>query len=149
MTILDKIQAIAEAACPGYAFIFDYNRMFNVTADNQAFPCILMEEYYSGRHARRYGWRKTVTVELHFMQLASFQGVATAREDVREEMEANAVIPFVDALNADGYFGQVEEFRIDPEPALFDANAVGLLVTIELSVNRCALDNPHPQPNNA
>lgn len=146
MTLLDKLKAIAAAACPGYGWHYDIKQMQNVTSDDCQFPCIFMEEYYDSTMKKFMGWKREVTLEIHFLNLVPMQGVADARERVREQMLADGVIPFMDAFNADGMFEEVEEYQCDPEPPMFDANATGILVRFTTKIPACLIDLPETTP---
>ena len=140
MSILSKLQSIAESACPNYTFQFETKNMMNVDADDQLFPCIFVDEYYDGRYIktgnRRY---KQVAVDIHFLDLCDMQNTAMEREAIRERIEREALMPFMEALNADGMFLSVDDYSCSPEPPLFDANAVGLLVRVSLNFLTCSL----------
>lgn len=138
MALLSTIKSIVEQACPGYLFEFETSNMMNVRADDKVFPCVFFEEYSSdGKYIARYGWRKQVLIELSFMKLADFQCNATDREALREEIEAEAVIPFMDAFNASGIFEPVNEFICYPEPPRFDANAVSVMLRFYATYKIC------------
>ena len=88
MTLLDKMKEIAEAACPRLTWYYDIRQMQNVTADDGKFPAIFMEEYYASTLREGYGWRREVTVELHFLDLVPMHGEAR-HVNVREWPMAN------------------------------------------------------------
>lgn len=142
MTLLDKLKAIAAAACPRYSWYYDIRQMQNVTADDCAFPCIFMEEYYASTMKRMHNWKREVTLEIHFLDLVPMQGEAEGRERVRERLLGEAVIPFMDALNADGMFLEVDNYQCDPEPPMFDANATGILLRFTTTLPACLIDIP-------
>jgi hypothetical protein len=147
MTLLDKMKEIAEAACPRLTWYYDIRQMQNVTADDGKFPAIFMEEYYASTLREGYGWRREVTVELHFLDLVPMHGEAEARERVREWLLANGVMPFLHTLNADqsGVFSTVTECQCDPEPPMFDANATGVLLRFTTSMPACLIE-PEREP---
>lgn len=144
--LLQTIKTICAKACPEYSFEFETQKMMNERADDRAFPCIFMEEYYDVRFSNPWTLTKVATVELHFMKLAEMQCNAVEREELREQIEAEAVLPFIDAVNDCGVFARVEEFTCVPEPPLFDANAVSVLVRVELRYQPCASLPPEPEP---
>ncbi|MCD8294137.1 MAG: hypothetical protein LUE27_02660, partial [Clostridia bacterium] len=127
MGLLEKIRTLVEEACPGYSFQFETEKMMNVNADDVLFPCVFFEEYSSdGKYISRYGWRKQALVELSFMRLTVMQNTAEEREAIREMIEEEAVIPFMDAFNACGEFVPVAEFTCYAQPPRFDANEVSV-----------------------
>lgn len=140
MTLLEIIRNIATAACPGYNFIFETSRMFNVDADDVAFPCVLMDEYYDSSYMFRYGWKRQVRLELSFMKLAEFQCDAIEREALRDRIREEAVKPFLDALEASGQFESIQtgtSISSPNEPPRFDANAVSVFLRINLTFRDC------------
>lgn len=139
MTLLERIRTLCQAANPAYRFEFESDKMMNVKADDGRFPCVFFEEYVNGRYLRKYGWKKSVQVELSFMRLAPFQCDAAHREQLRAQIEQEAVIPFVEALNASSLFDAVDEFTCLAEPPRFDANAVSVLVRFWVTFDLCTL----------
>lgn len=139
MTILEHIRELCRTANPSYHFEFESEKMMNVKADDDRFPCVFFEEYINGRYFQQYGWKKSVQVELSFMRLAPFQCNAEEREHLRERIEREAVIPFIEALNGSGVFLAVDEFTCMAEPPRFDANAVSVLARFWATIDLCAL----------
>lgn len=137
MRLLETIENLVKASCPGYSFEFDTDRMMNVEADDIKFPCVFFEEYTDGRISGVYIKKKLVTVELSFMDLAEFQCDARVRENIRERLEQNAVLPFINALEASEAFDQVSDFTIMAEPPRFDANCVSLLLRFDVTFSLC------------
>lgn len=142
MSLIDKIKSICTGACPGYAFEYETSKMMNAKADDRPYPMVFLEEFPSqdGRYILRYGRKKAVVVELSFMRLAdreNFQGDAIDRERIREQIEEEAVLPFIEAFNASGQFETVEEFKVTPEPPRFDAAAVSVLLVFEARYKLC------------
>lgn len=141
MGILTKIKGLAEAAAPSYRFEYEAARMQNVKADDGAFPLIFFEEYVNkdGAYVARYGWRRRQSVELYFLRLAPMQADALTREAVRERIEREAVLPFIEALDASREFEAVGDIRVTAVPPMFDSNAVGLLLSFDVTFPACSL----------
>jgi len=139
MTLIERIKALVEASCPGYGFEFETARMMNERADDKHFPLVFFQEYTNARYTGKYTRKKTVQVQLSFLRLAEFQCDAIERERIREQIEAEAVLPFVDALDRCQYFDSVQDIDCPPEPPLFDANAVGILLSFWVTFNACSL----------
>lgn len=142
MTVLEKIKDVCSKAVPSYSFEFETAKMMNVNADNTKFPLVFFEEYTArdGRYTIQFGMKKTVAVELSFMRLAprdNMNADAIDRERIREQIETEAVLPFIEKLNESRYFETVNEFSITPEPCLFDANAVSLLLRFSVTFKIC------------
>ena len=142
MTLIDRIKDLCQTAIPTYAFEYETSKMMNVRADDRPYPMIFLEEFPSqdGRYILHYGRKKAVVVELSFMRLCdreNFQSDAIDRERIREQIEEEAVLPFIEAFNASGLFEPVEEFRVTPEPPRFDAAAVSILLIFEAKYKLC------------
>ena len=71
------------------------------------------------------------------MRLAEFQDDAIKREELRDQIRTEAVLPFIKALNASGYFAPIETdgFTISSpnEPPRFDANAVSVFLRFNVT----------------
>lgn len=147
MTLLEKIQAIAATACPGYHFVFETSRMMNVEADDAPFPCVFMDEYYESGYQFRYGWKRTARLELSFMKLAEMHCDAVEREALRDEIREEAVKPFLTALESSGYFESIQTIGAaissPNEPPRFDANAVSVFLRMNVTFRDCS---PAPAP---
>lgn len=111
----------------------------NERADDKAFPCVFFDEYYTETddNASRFGDNTVATVNIHFLKLADFQCDAVLREAIRQEIKTEALLPFVDAAKASGFFKAVRVIDRSPEPPLFDANAVGILLRIQFTYPTC------------
>lgn len=138
MKILPTIKELCQTACPGWAFEFETKKMMNVKADDAHFPLIFFEEYTNARYSGPYQRRKKVLVQLSFQKLADFQCDAIQREAIREEIESEAILPFLDALDACDKFEEVTDIECPPEPPLYDANAVAVLLSFWVTFSVCA-----------
>lgn len=139
MTLLERVRGLCRTANDEYSFEFANDKMMNVKADDKVFPCVFFEEYTNAKYTQRYGWKKSVQVELSFMRLAPFQCDATVREQIREQIEHEAVIPFIEAFNKSGRFEQIGEFACVPEPPRFDSNAVSVMLRFWATFDICSL----------
>ena len=139
MALIEKIQSLVTASCPGYGFEYETRKMMNEKADNLRYPLVFFQEYTNARYTGKYNRKKTVQVQLSFQRLAPFQCDAIERERIRERIEAEAVLPFVEALDKSPYFDSVQDIDCPPEPPLYDANAVGILLSFWVTFNVCSL----------
>lgn len=139
MNLIETIRQIASEACPGYSFQYETQKMMNVDADDQCFPCIYFDEYYTETEdtLSRYGDASTASVELHFLRLSEFQDDALNRSKVRDLIKAEALKPFIKSLKGSGMFKRIQVLDYSPEPPLFDANAVGILLRVSLTYPEC------------
>ena len=137
MAILSKIQKICANAVPEYGFEFEHSKMMNVKADNAIFPLVFFEEYTDGKLTQGMGLKKSVMVELSFMRLCSMHNSAVEREAIREQIESEAILPFIKALESSGEFYPVKEFSCLPEPPRFDANTVSVMLRFWVTYRIC------------
>ena len=138
MAILSKIKEICNSAVPEYGFEFEHSKMMNVKADNASFPLIFFEEYTDGKITQQMGLKKAVMVELSFMRLCPMHNDAADREMLREQIESEAILPFIKKLQESQYFEPVKEFSCMPEPHRFDANAVSVMLRFWVRYRMCA-----------
>ena len=62
---------------------------------------------------------------------------AIERERIREQIEEEAIRPFIECLNSCGKVTPVKDFTITPQPPLFDTNAVSLLLRFSVTYKLC------------
>ena len=139
MAILSKIKEICNSAVPEYGFEFEQSKMMNLKADNSSFPCVFFEEYTDGKILIGLGVKKSVLVELSFMRLTTMHNNAEDRELLREQIEAEAVMPFINKLNESGIFEPVKEFTCLSEPPRFDANVVSVMLRFWVTYRACGI----------
>lgn len=128
MALLDKMRRLCNVVNPDYFFEFENENMMNVKADDDRFPVVFFEEYTESRYTSRYGWRKQTLVELSVLKLAPMHCNATERERLREQIENEFVIPFIERLRTSTDFEEVTQVDAFPIPAAFDANATGVML---------------------
>lgn len=133
---LQQIMAMVAECAPSYGFLYANLNMANVRADDAQFPLCYCEEiqtqtYRIGTYG---GISKRTRVEVYFMRRAPMQGDAIGRDEIREQIEREAVVPFVRAL-ADR-FGTINAVQGETPPPLFDDNdvAIGLIFDWEEAI---------------
>lgn len=136
MTLLQSLQSVCDTI-KEYGFIFEEARMMNVKADNKPFPCIFFEEYRDGKYNVKYGIAKTTRVQLYFMKLVPMHSDAISRETLREQIEREAVKPFIKAYNESGLFNEVLEWRFFTPPPRFDVNEVSIMLQFDCVTRNC------------
>jgi len=141
-TLADWIGTIVQHVNSGYAFYYDIREMQNVASDDVSFPAVFMEEYYGLRMIDHYGWQREYTIELHWLNLCEMQNDSRERDEIREELIPDATA-FVNELKSK--VGLITEYTLDPEPPMFDANAVGMLMRVTFRLPQCmTFTNPYP-----
>lgn len=128
MALLEKIRRLCTAVNPDYRFEFESENMMNIKADDDRFPVAFFEVYRESRYASSYGWRKRTLVELSLLKLAPMHCNATLREQLREEIEWEFIIPLIGRLRTTTDFEEVKEVEAFTIPQAFDANATGIML---------------------
>ena len=118
---------------PRYSFQFEDQKMMNVTADNQPFPCVFFEEYTNGSYNVKFGINKKTIVQLYFMRLQKDVSTnAIDREALRNQIESEAVLPFIRSIGTLRPFREeMTEFKFFTPPPRFDANEVSIMLQFE------------------
>ena len=138
MTIIEAIKLLCTEAAPDWNFQFEDRQLMNVKADNAKFPLIFFEEYREGRYNVKYQNSKTTVVELYFCKICQMHNDGMEREKLREEIEQEAVIPFIQAFkNHPEIFDDIEEFRFFTPPPRFDANDVSIMLRFNAILRSC------------
>lgn len=137
MTVLQAIKQLCEQI-PGYTFAFEEAKMFNIDADNTLFPCIFFEEYREGNYRVKYYFEKITRVQLYFCKLCQADNTADEREQLREQIEVEAVKPFIKLFNTNAQlFANVLEWKFYTPPPRFDANEVSVMLQFDAKLIAC------------
>ena len=137
MTTLEGIKQICRNI-NSYSFYFDDRQLMNVNADEAPFPLIFFEEYREGSYQTKHFFEKSTRVELYFCKLCQMHNDGEERERLREEIEAEAVRPFIKLFNAHPeIFTPVTEWRFYTPPPRFDANEVSIMLQFNATLTQC------------
>ena len=138
MKTLEAIQFLCKESASDWGFQFDDRQLMNIKADDARFPLVFFEEYREGKYAVKYLSEKTTVVELYFCKLCAMHDDGAEREKLREEIETEAVIPFIRAFkNHPEIFGDIEEFKFYTPPPRFDANEVSIMLKFNAKLIQC------------
>lgn len=138
--MIRKLITLLQAVVPSYDIIYEEARMMNIKADAISLTkgFIYIEEFRSGQYTEKYGISKTTKVNIYFCRFTEMHNDALQREDLRERIEAEAVLPFLrewrnafPANNAQG----AAQFSC-PIPR-FDANEVSICLTLNITEELC------------
>lgn len=137
MTVLQTIEQLCSQI-PGYSFAFEEGAMFNVDADNSPFPCIFFEEYREGTYRTQHYLEKVTRIQLYFCKLCEAGNTAVERERIREQIEEEAVKPFIRLYNANPQlFANVTDWKFFTPPPRFDANEVSIMLQFDARLTGC------------
>jgi hypothetical protein len=138
MTTLESIKTICNAAAPTWGFYFDDRQLMNIKADNSPFPLIFFEEYRQGRYNFKYYIEKTTLVELYFCKICQMQNDGITREQIRETIENEAVLPFIKEFRERAeLFEDINEFKFFTPPPRFDTNEVSIMLQFNAKLIQC------------
>ena len=137
MTTLEAIKHLCEQI-PGYGFYFDDRQLMNVNADSAPFPLIFFEEYREGSYRDKHYLEKTTRVELYFCKLCQPDDGGLVREQLREEIEVEAVRPFIKLFNSHPeIFTPLADWKFFTPPPRFDANEVSIMLQFNATQTQC------------
>lgn len=126
-TLQQVMDLVAEVA-PSYTFLYANLNMANVRVDDAQFPLCYCEEVQSQTYqiGAYGGITKRTRIELYFLKRAPMQGEALQRNEIRAEIEQEAVVPFIKALY--DRFGTLDTIQSETPPPLFDDNDVAVSI---------------------
>lgn len=129
-TLQQIIDLVADVA-PAYDFVYANANMMNVQADSAQFSLCYCEEITSQRYNKNAVGRmfKHTAIELYFMRRAPMQGEAIGRDEIREQIEQEAVLPFLRRLWDRQPFTQA--ITGETPPPMFDDNDVAVAIRFE------------------
>lgn len=129
-TLQQVIDTVAEVA-PDYDFVYANANMMNVKADDAQFPLCYCEEITTQRYLNTAYGRlfKYTSFELYFMKRTPMQGEAIGRDEIREQIEQEAVLPFLRVLWARQ--PQTNAITGETPPPMFDDNDVAVSIRFE------------------
>ena len=137
--MITQLKEIVQQANPDYHVHFEESAMMNIFADDvrrdEGFAYI--EEYTTGRYTKeKYFHQKITRVQIYFCRFCELHAGAEAREEVREKIETEIVLPFMAAFNTSG-FEQVKIFEFFTPLPRFDANEVSIMLRFDLIHQLC------------
>lgn len=136
----NKILAHQEGTRPLYTIEYEESSMQNVQVDSltRDSSFVYIEEFVGGNY-NKLGFfnKKTVETEIYFCKFVNMHMNANIRQDLRDLMEAEIVLPFIDLYEKSGIFAKVENWRFFYPVPKYDANEVGILLTFDCSKARC------------
>ncbi|MFV0392411.1 MAG: hypothetical protein ACK5KP_11110 [Paludibacteraceae bacterium] len=138
--MIAQLKQIIQSANADYIVEFEESSMMNVRADKfkKGQKWAYIEEYRQGRYYKdKYTQRKSTIIQIYFCRFTNFQNNADQREVLRNEIENDIVLPFIDAFNVSGQFERVDEWQFFTPLPRFDANEVSIMLQFDLRMIRC------------
>lgn len=152
MTTREALKALLTEACPGWTVTYEAGRLMNVQSQQMAAGAkfIYIEEFTSGKYLRPFGrpGGQTMTeVQVWFCKYkldaadntrdraGAPDASAELRELVREEIETQAVTPFLDAFTSSTVFVRRQtEFPFAKPGPRFSDREVSIMVQVEVQL---------------
>jgi hypothetical protein len=137
--MIQKLLEVINSAT-SYEATFEESHMMNVAVDSikRNLPFAYIEEYRSGKYSSKgFVKDKTTKIEIYFCRFAALDSTALQREEIRKQIEMDALEPFMEAYNNSGYFKQVYEFDFFTPIPRFDANEVSVRLSFDCIIDRC------------
>ena len=147
--MLTELKAIVETCAtvtvddvvkPLYPVEYEESKMINVTVDEKALYAkfAYIEEFTSGTYDKvKFIKQKSTQVQIYFCMFCEFENTAMDRDALREQIESEIVLPFMNAYNASGRFDVVDTFKFYTPLPRFDANEVSIMLQFDCKQNMC------------
>ena len=132
--MLEKLEAIINAANATYAVEYEEAAMFNVRADafEKGHKFVYIEEFREGEiSVPKYFLKESTKMQIAFSQITEIRLSALEREDIREEIKRDIVMPFIEAYNKSNDFEKVNRFKTYTPLARFDANEISVVLEFD------------------
>jgi len=138
--MIQKLKSIIQSANTDYLVEFEESSMMNIKVDE--YPAgakfAYIEEYRQGKYFKEsYVNKKATTFQIYFCKFTEFQNNADDREQLRNEIESEIVLPFMEKYNKSGLFEKVDVFQFYTPLPRFDANEVSIMLQFEAKETKC------------
>lgn len=138
--MITQLKEIIAAANPDYIVEFEENKMMNVKADEYALGAkfAYIEEYNQGTYSKeKFFKKKTTQVQIYFCRFIDLAVDASDRELIREQIESEIVLPFMNAYNDSPAFELVNTWRFYTPLPRFDSNEVSIMLQFDCVETMC------------
>ena len=138
--MITELKQIIQESNPAYIVEFEENKMMNVKVDEYPMGAkfAYIEEYISGSYTKeKYFHKKILQIQVYFCMFTELQVDAIQREAIREQIESEMVIPFMDKYNTSGIFDKVDTFKFLTPLPRFDANEVSIMLQFDCKKVKC------------
>ncbi|MDR0682026.1 MAG: hypothetical protein LBG15_09305 [Dysgonamonadaceae bacterium] len=138
--MLSRLEEIIKRANPAYTVEYEELSMMNVSADEIKYtqPFAYIEEFTRGEYGKqRFYNQKTVEAQIWFCRFCQFQSTAREREAIREQIEAEIVLPFMEEYKKEAGLFQPETWKFFTPPPRFDANETSIMLQFDFKELKC------------
>lgn len=138
--MITELKQIIQESNPAYIVEFEESKMMNVKADEYPTGAkfAYIEEYISGSYTKeKYFHKKALQTQVYFCMFTELHVDAIEREAIRNQIEAEMVIPFMEKYNASGIFDKVDTFKFLTPLPRFDATEVSIMLQFDCKKIKC------------
>lgn len=138
--MITQLKQIIQESNADYIVEFEENRMMNVKVDEYSKDAkfAYIEEYISGSYVKeKFLHKKSIQVQIYFCMFTELHVDAIEREAIREQIESDIVIPFMERYNSSGIFDKVTTFKFATPLPRFDANEVSIMLQFDCKKIKC------------
>jgi len=138
--IVDILKEILHSANSEYIFEYEENSMMNIKVDNYKYEngFVYIEEFTRGQYVvEKYRNFKTTRAQIWFCRFCQMQNDAIEREQIRNQIEAEIVYPFMRIFDKRSKFTKVEKWNFYTPVPRFDANEVSIMLEFDLKEEIC------------
>ena len=138
--MFEQILELLNQANPNYTASYDEGKMMNIKADclDRDSGFVYIEEFVQGSYKReRFIKNKTTKVQIYFGKFTELHIEAAEREAMRQAIETDIVIPFMDLYDNFAGADKPAEYRFVNAMGRFDANEVSIMIEFDVIIKRC------------
>ena len=138
--MLNKIKDILNQANPEYEVIYEENHMMNIKADElqSSANFVYIEEFLRGQYLQeKYTKAKVLQMQLYFCKFTEMQNDAGVRQLLRDQIEVEIVLPFMEKYEKTNLFGAVDKWNIYYPLPRWDANEVSVMLEFGCKMQIC------------
>jgi len=138
--MLSKLEEIINNANSSYIVEYEELSMMNVKADEIKYsqPFAYIEEFRQGEYGKTGFWRnKTTKLEIWFCRFCQFENDARVREAIRDAIESEIILPFIEEYKKHTELVQPEKWNWFTPPPRFDSNEVSIMLQFDFKELKC------------
>jgi hypothetical protein len=138
--MVQQLKDLITQSNPAYVVEFEEAHLMNVKADNYKLGTnfAYIEEYLQGKYLKEnYQNKKSVQFQIYFCKFTELDNTADEREILRNAIESEIVLPFIDNIRASGLIDRNAEIPFYHPVPRFDAHEVSVMVQIDVKKIIC------------
>ena len=138
--MFEELLNLIKQANSNYSATYDESKAMNVKTScierDAGFAYI--EEFTQGSYKReKFVKNKTTKVQIYFCRFTEIHNEASEREKIRQQIETEIVLPFIDLYDEYAGINKPLEYRFVQSLPRFDDNEVSIMLEFDVVKNRC------------